>query len=1311
MTLTAAQQEAIAARGNVLVVAGAGTGKTKTLVERCLNCLLQEAPVASLDEILMVTFTEAAAAEMRQRIRERLEKELERDPKNSHLREQQALFEMAAIGTLHSFCLQLIRQHFYELELDPQLAVLPQEEGQVLAEETLDQLFEGYYGGRGALAEAVQRLIQSQGGGSDDLIRSLVLKLHHYTQTRPDPAGWLSRQLAMFASPEPLQWREWLPQAIDDWRQRWLPVLERMAAENGIAAKCAAALQELQDRQTTDDGPRTTQHATGSTIGQSLLASAATTFEDIAAACKDCPRGKKGLWLDPLEEFREEADFLASLLATAGEADPLAQDWDWVRGEMTTLLTLAREFTVKFTEAKHELGMVDFHDLEQFALRLLWDHNSDQPTPIARQWREKLRFIFVDEYQDINAAQDKIIEAISRAGAQANRFLVGDVKQSIYRFRLADPHIFQGYVEAWGNGCQLQVESSRLGSSASEQLATCNLQPATSSPTRVIPLADNFRSREGILDFLNSLFALLIRPEIGGVTYDELARLRFGAPEERQALGAQANGGLCVELHLRTRASRNDKGSDEEPSEEMAPVLDLQDSDKEARIIALRLRALKNERHPVWDEAAKAFRAVEWSDMAILLRSPANKAESYAKEFSRLNVPLLVERGGFYESLEINDLLSLLQTLDNPLQDIPVLAVLHSPLVGLTLAELATIRLTIPKAPFWKALVLSAEPANEGRNPKSEIRNPNPGRRQHSSETANTQHATRNPDHAPRSTLHAPLLTDPETHRKITAFLTRFARWRRLARQVSLSHCLEAVLAETHYADWLLTQSRGEQRHANVQRLVTLARQFDRFQRQGLFRFLRFIEAQKRAETEPEISAVSDENSVRLMSIHQSKGLEFPVVVVADLGKRFNFKDLHAEMILDEAYGLCAQIKPPHTGKRYPSLPYWLARQRQKLELLGEELRLLYVAMTRARDLLLLSATVSDPSKYSSSRRKEAHAEKSEIRNPKSEIGQCLLTSAPTRESLLSARSCADWVALWLAQQPTTAAEGATQGENTFLWWNIHEDCELTEPPVTTRDDADESAALIEPAAWQALQQRLSGQYPFASATCQPAKTSVSILRRAAEARDHDAEAGDLFATRNPPLMPHASRLTRHAASLLTGSAHHKFLQLVALDRTDSLEALRREATRLREEKALTEEELALLDLKGLAAFWQSELGCKVRTQARFVQRELAFTARFSPPELAALIGAPPEPGLGEEFVVVQGVADLVAVLPEEIWLVDFKTDALEPQELADKVSLYEPQLKLYAQALAQIYRRPVSECWLYFLAAQKALAIAASER
>src|ERR1051325_5793552 len=216
MTLTAAQQEAIAARGNVLVVAGAGTGKTKTLVERCLNCLLQEAPVASLDEILMVTFTEAAAAEMRQRIRERLEKELERDPKNSHLREQQALFEMAAIGTLHSFCLQLIRQHFYELELDPQLAVLPQEEGQVLAEETLDQLFEGYYGGRGALAEAVQRLIQSQGGGSDDLIRSLVLKLHHYTQTRPDPAGWLSRQLAMFASPEPLQWREWLPQAIDD---------------------------------------------------------------------------------------------------------------------------------------------------------------------------------------------------------------------------------------------------------------------------------------------------------------------------------------------------------------------------------------------------------------------------------------------------------------------------------------------------------------------------------------------------------------------------------------------------------------------------------------------------------------------------------------------------------------------------------------------------------------------------------------------------------------------------------------------------------------------------------------------------------------------------------------------------------------------------------------------------------------------------------------------------------------------------------------------------------------------------------------
>jgi len=1245
MGLTSAQQQAVAARGNVLVVAGAGTGKTSTLVERCLGCLLEEKPRASLEELLMVTFTEAAAADMRRRIRERLQSELAKEEEKSeqpdramarHWQEQLVLFETAHIGTLHSFCLELARQHFYQLELDPQFSVLPEEEARLLAEESLDNLLQKYYAGGSEVAEAVQGLIQNQGGGSDRLIRTLVLRLHHYTQTLPDPAGWFAIQLEMFQSSEPLVWEQWLLEGLRDWRARWLPSLERDFPQNDLASRCAAVLRQLRK--------------------EPLLAEFAVALDAIASAAVECPQGKKTAWIKPLEPLLAEAEFLGSLTRQTGGGppgpSPLTEDWGWVRSQMMTLLQLAREFTAAFSDAKHELGMVDFHDLEQSALRLLWDNQANRPTPIALQWRKKLRFVFVDEYQDINAAQDKIIEALCREGAQANRFLVGDVKQSIYRFRLANPRIFQAYLDTW-HGDHGQT----------------------------IALVENFRSREGVLQFINSLFGLVMQGEVAAVPYDTQAQLRFGAPAERRALSVDADAAPRVELMVRVKGGASANEGDE--AGEDADTMDLEEADKEARLVALRLSELKAQQHPVWDGGTKKFRPVEWSDMAVLLRSPANKTESYAKEFSRLGLPLQVARGGFYESLEISDLLNLLRLLDNPLQDLPVLAVLRSPLVGLSLNELATIRLAV-KGTFWTALVLWA---------RGETQGPTPMNREQESKVQPRNHSGR--------AMGASQLT----HRKVSAFLERYARWRRLARQASLSRCLDAVLSETHYADWLLTQPRGQQRHANVQRLVALARQFDQFQRQGLFRFLHFIEAQQMADTEPAVAPVSAGNSVRLMSIHQSKGLEFPVVVVADLAKPFNMADLRAEVILDEKYGLCPRITPPHTGQSYPSLPYWLARQRQTRELLGEELRLLYVAMTRARDTLLLSANVSESKFRKIWRRAEA----------------------PGAGALLTARSYADWVGLWFAQNAGAGDSSATQGATDTLRWRVQDDSRLSEPSalLPTDEETSDANSSLEPSVLQNLEQRLTWTYPFMAATRQPAKTSVSILRRLA-AEQRDEESAPLFgelpsvgairkpaAPTEPPGLDHVSRFTHHASSLSPrpsaadiGSAHHAFLQFVSLDRTGSDEELRGEAQRLERDHFLTSDQTALLDIAGLAAFWESELGRQVRAQARFVRRELRFTARFSPRELAALTGESADPILEEEFIVVQGVADLAVLLPREIWLIDFKTDAVKSGGLAEKVKLYEPQLKLYGQALSRIYQRPLTAAWLYFLDCQTAVAV-----
>ena len=368
-----------------------------------------------------------------------------------------------------------------------------------------------------------------------------------------------------------------------------------------------------------------------------------------------------------------------------------------------------------------------------------------------------------------------------------------------------------------------------------------------------------------------------MREEIGGVNYDDEAKLKFGSPEKRGDFSAAKDSSPRAELLLRLKPGRDAEAADDE-------LADLGEAEKEARLVARRLKELVagSEPHEIWDDGKKIFRAVEWRDMAVLLRSPSGKAEIFAKEFERAGVPLVVARGGFYDTSEVLDLLSLLQLLDNPLQDVPCIAVLRSPLVGCSLDELAEIRLAAKEVHFWTAL-------NHWSKAES-------GKRK-------------------AETLSA----------KVENFLERFSRWRKLARQVSLSQCLEEVLAETHYADWLRSRPRGAQRRANVEQFLNLAQRFDQFQRQGLFRFLKFIEAQREAGAEPEVAPVADENAVRLMSIHQSKGLEFPVVVVADLAKRFNEQDLRGEIILDGEFGLCPRVQPPQTGAAL-SKPAALAR-------------------------------------------------------------------------------------------------------------------------------------------------------------------------------------------------------------------------------------------------------------------------------------------------------------------------------------------------------------------------------------------------
>jgi len=1197
--LTQQQAVAVNGQGNLLVVAGAGTGKTHTLIARCLRLIVAER--VSLENILMVTFTETAAAEMRGRLRKELEKLREALPEDEHLAQQLALLDTARISTLHGFCLQLAREHFHELGLDPQFGVLDEQQTRPLQRETLDELLESHYTGTGAESLAVQALIRSLGRGVDKRIRKLILKVHAYSQSLPDPKDWLETQCARFKAEEPDDWRALFLQAVVTWRDEWRTQVAIVAAGSEALRLSLAALEELPLEPT--------------------VAECAAALQALATADMDpnWPRGTKGKFRNPLAAFFDDAEFLGAL-AINGDDDPLQQDWDCARTQMRALIGLAREFTTAFAAKKRELGGLDFPDLEQSALQLL------RNPVIAAEWQTRLAYVFVDEYQDINAAQDAILTALSREGEAANRFLVGDVKQSIYRFRLANPHIFGAYSARWS---QANADGMR------------------------VPLTENFRSREGLLRFLNPLFAALMRKEIGGVEYEPL---EFGAPERRRALGAENNPAPCVEFHLIAQADEETNAEAEESPDtanRKGEPPDLLGVEREARLVARRLRELHDASHAVWDKDAGGFRPVKWSDMAVLLRSPAGRAEAFAMEFSKAGVPLSAARDGFFASLEVSDLLSLLKLLDNPLQDVPLLAVLRSPLVGMSLTELAEIRAGSNAKLFWAAL---------GHIPNSKFR------------------------------------FQSETTEKVAVFLTQFARWRELVRQTSLSQCLETALAETHYEAILLAGDRGIERAANVLRLLDLARQFDPYQRQGLYRFLRFVRLQEDEELDLQPASPPAENAVRLLSIHKSKGLEFPVVVLAGMGTRFNEQDLSEVVLLDEAMGLCPKITPPEAEQSYPSLTHWLARRRERRELRGEELRLGYVALTRARDHLILVGTT----------RQKAETARWERASP----------ASISTNKVAEARSQLDWLLMWLSRAtPEGSWTGDSRGVSDFLRWQIYD---ARDPVFDGTSEGDSTQISETPDAEQApagaqeqLNSRLNWQYPFPTATKVAAKTSVTALRRRSE-EDDVMEAEDWSRELSDLSLQAADRSQMMRRGKLgakeIGLAHHAFLEHIALEQTGSAAALRMEAAQLQAAGLISAEQIAALDFSGLAKFWRSGIGQRIRNQARNVKRELAFTARFGVVELQALICAATEFNISfasDEFVVVQGVADLVVLLPEEIWLVDFKTDLVTPAELAAKTRNYEPQLKLYAFALARIYGRSVTECHLHFLKPAKTVRVA----
>ncbi|HHY38829.1 MAG TPA: helicase-exonuclease AddAB subunit AddA [Clostridia bacterium] len=933
------QRKAIYTRGtDLLVAAAAGAGKTAVLVERAIQIVLDERRPVDIDRLLIVTFTRAAAGEMRQRINEVLVGALQKRPADPHLERQIFLLPRACIDTLHSFCGEVLRSHFYLLNLDPGFRVMEEAEAQMLRRDVLSAVIEEAYERCETLEpnRSFLYLARALSGrhGDERQLEDLVLRLYDYAYSLPRPRAWLKWMVRILfhAGDKPWEQQPW----IGEWRDSVRLVLEDACEKIAIALRLAEGegLKRYADILAQDQG----------TVKR-LLALADAPYETIHEALE-----KEVDW-QPLPRIRQAEgaahaktkDRIKSLRdKVKNEINDLRRNWfgrpaSAVLQDLTlaaplvqALTELVLSFDDAYRQAKSSRAVMDFADLEHYALAILaenaelspWGKDVPvdpdakmTPSPVALEYRDHFAEVLVDEYQDINGVQEAILELVTPPG---RRFMVGDVKQSIYRFRRADPQVFLDRYERYSD-----LEDT-MGDSMS---GACRDRPRSRTVWGLrLDLTENFRSRPEVLETVNYLFGKLMTRRVGELDYDDRAYLR---PRFEYPIIEPGRAGGRVEFHfLECRPSsgedEGDGGGESEGEGEHVPdggtdIEALDATRLEARWVAERVRRLvQDECRLIFDRSLSKYRTVTWRDVMVLMRSPRGRVSVFLEEFQRAGVPGIADgSSGYFATPEVETMLSLLHIIDNPRQDIPLAAVLRSPLVGLNASDLARIRLATRQGPFYCAVERAATGEAELESGLTE---------------------------------------------RIREFWERLNAWRDLARVSPPAELLEEIYHETGYYNLVGGMPNGEGRQANLRLLVDRARQFAGTIYRGLFHFLRYIERMRDEGDDMDTARSLGENEdvVRILSVHRSKGLEFPIVVFSGLGCRFNLRDLSGDFLFHRRLGCGPRVYDLERGVIYPTVLHRLVKKRLKLEDLSEEMRLLYVALTRAREKLIVTGAVKD---------------------------------------------------------------------------------------------------------------------------------------------------------------------------------------------------------------------------------------------------------------------------------------------------------------------------------------------------------------
>jgi ATP-dependent helicase/nuclease subunit A len=1206
----------------LLVSAAAGSGKTAVLAERCVHMVCDAEQPCDVDDLLVVTFAEAAAAEMKSRIHDSLQKRAKQRP-SERLTKQLALIDQTQVSTLHSFCFRLLRRHFQLVGLDPAFTLLDEQEAALLRREIAEKLFADRYADDpdGSFA----RFVDAYGEGDDTALVDRVIAVYDMLQSVVSPEKWIDehRRWLRDAAELPLSQsklgRDFLDQIAEDLKCLGMQGKESVAElrKMGGFPKIADYVEEL----------LAALRQWWTLLSQGLDAlSAAVASHDFGTA----PRTSKDA------PGRDHALALMERVRKPMQKGPIRQrmrfpESHWRKGMADILphaevfFSLVEQFQQRFAKAKSAERAVDFSDLERFALQVLRDGEKDglRPSAIARAHHQQFKHVLVDEYQDINEVQDAILHLLSREcvagerGRSSNLFCVGDVKQSIYGFRLADVDRFLGRMETF--------RASPAGNAA--------------SLGQVIDLQTNFRSRSPLLSAINALFAKVMSKGAGNVDYDQTQRLSPGPQYPPSADESGCFAGAPIELHLLTKPEAAKDGEEEDSAE-------LDRTEREAALVARRIgELLGRDGSPprriveACEDGTPRARPIRLKDIAILLRSKRFKSEQFAAALQRAGIRAHAESAtGFFETVEARDMIALLRLLDNQQQDIPLAAVLRSPLGGLpepdeSLASIRSAYLNVePAIPFHAAAVRYAKEQ------------------------------------------------DDELAAHLRDFFDSLAEWRTAARRRPLAELLRTIFDGSGYLAFCAGLDDGEQRVANLQFLHEQAAKFDSFHRQGLPRFLAFLESLENDSDlgAPSVASEADD-VVRIMTIHRAKGLQFPVVIVPDIGKRINVQDCHGSLLVDRELGLGLDVVDAERYIRYPSLAGSLVKSAIRRRILAEELRVLYVAATRAREHLILIGTAGK-SAWEDWRQQWANH-----------------TGCMSADTVLAANSMADWIGPVAASAtidsntPAFDVTAYTPEESAAL------DLQATARPAANGQLAQlaEFAPLVAAPDASAMErarvilERVARPYPFAAETQIPAAKSVTAIAKSAPPPSPASPDVPLGFSRK---LERPAFLNPTAAPLATerGTATHMLLEHFDFRRPADTAEIDRQIAALLDNKRLTNEQAKMIDRDAVAWVLASEAGQLLHQHATRILREIPV---YFPQDVSA---ADPL-----DRTMIRGRLDVFIPLSAAEGgsiIIDYKTDNVTADTVNARAELYAEQMRLYRRAMESITDQPVAKTLLLFL-------------